>query len=92
MLIVSQFLRLAAARRAEDVDQNLDENQALEGLLVEVYGGDENAVEAMKKLVSGSQDHVSSIHGDKLSTTCKYPYDNNGISWLMSFQTGRSRR
>jgi len=71
LLVVSQFLRLAAARRAEDVDQALDENQALEGVLVEVYTGDETAVTAMAKLINGSDEQTTSINGEKLSTTCK---------------------
>lgn len=71
LLAVSQFLRLAAARRAENVDPALDENQALEGVLVEIYTGDETAVAAMAKLINASDDQTISINGEKLSTTCK---------------------
>lgn len=72
LLLLSKFLRLAAARRAADVDQTLDENQALEGALVEVYTGDETAVVAMEKLIKGSQEQALSINGEKVNTTCKF--------------------
>lgn len=72
-LIVSQFLRLAAARRAEEADPMLDENQALEGVLLAVYGGDENAVSAMLKLVEGTDDKTLSTSGEQLETTCEDP-------------------
>lgn len=71
LLVLSKFLRLAASRRAADVDQALDENQALEGVLVEVYAGDMTAVVAMEKLVNGSDKKTKSIGGDQLNTTCK---------------------
>ncbi|KFY05684.1 hypothetical protein V492_08361, partial [Pseudogymnoascus sp. VKM F-4246] len=69
LLLLSKFLRLAAARRAADVDQTLDENQALEGALVEVYTGDETAVIAMEKLIKGSDEQALSINGEKVNTT-----------------------
>ena len=72
LLLLSKFLRLAAARRAADVDQTLDENQALEGALVEVYTGDETAVAAMEKLINGSDEQALSINGEKVNTTCKF--------------------
>lgn len=69
-LLLSQFLRLAAARRAEDADSQLDENQALEGVLLNVYSGDENAVATIQKLVQGAEEPTRSTSGDQLSTTC----------------------
>lgn len=71
LLILSQFLRLAAARRAEDIDSTADENMALEGVLLHVYSGDENAVATMLKLVQGSDEQTTSTGGDVLQTTCK---------------------
>ena len=71
LLVLSQFLRLAAARRAEDSDSNGDENMALEGVLLHIYSGDENAVSTMLKLVQGSEEHTYSTGGDQLQTTCK---------------------
>jgi hypothetical protein len=70
-LILSQFLRLAAARRAEEADPTLDENLALEGLLLAVYGGDESAVSAMLKLAEGTDDLTQSTAGEQLQSTCK---------------------
>lgn len=71
LLLLSQFLRLAAARRAEDADSTLDENQALEGVLLSVYSGDESAVATMLKLISGSNENTFAVTGEKLQTTCK---------------------
>ncbi|PHH53420.1 hypothetical protein CFIMG_001555RA [Ceratocystis fimbriata CBS 114723] len=69
LLAVAQFLRLAAARRAEEADQNLDENRALEGVLLQVYSGDEAAVSTMLKLVDGSEETTVSTQGEPLHTT-----------------------
>lgn len=71
MLVLSQFLRLAAARRAEEADAALDENMALEGVLLSVYTGDETAVASMIKLITGSDEKTSAVTGEKLETTCK---------------------
>ncbi len=71
LLILSQFLRLAAARRGEDADTTLDENMALEGVLLQVYSGDESAVATMLKLVQGSDEQTRSTAGETLQTTCK---------------------
>lgn len=72
LLILSQFLRLAAARRAEDADSTADENMALEGVLLHVYSGDENAVATMLKLVEGTDEQTRSTNGDVLQTTCEF--------------------
>ncbi|KAF2972286.1 hypothetical protein GQX73_g1345 [Xylaria multiplex] len=69
LLILSQFLRLAAARRSEDVDPELDENKALEGVLLNVYSGDEHAVSTILKLIEGSPETTHSVGGDELQTT-----------------------
>ncbi len=84
-LLLSQFLRLAAARRAEDADSTLDENMALEGVLLRVYSGDDSAVAAMLKLVQGVDEPTYSTVGDVLETTCKfltryYRYQNSNFS------------
>lgn len=72
LLLLSQFLRLAAARRSEDADASLDENMALEGVLLNVYSGDDTAVSTMLKLVEGSNDKTQSVNGDELQTTCMF--------------------
>ncbi|GAW15041.1 hypothetical protein ANO14919_044490 [Xylariales sp. No.14919] len=69
LLALSQFLRLAAARRSEEADASLDENMALEGVLLNVYSGDENAVSTMLKLIEGSSETTHSVAGDELQTT-----------------------
>ncbi|KAI1800710.1 hypothetical protein F4811DRAFT_498126 [Daldinia bambusicola] len=69
LLILSQFLRLAAARRTEEADAGLDENMALEGVLLNVYSGDENAVSTMIKLIEGSEEKTTSVSGEELQTT-----------------------
>jgi hypothetical protein len=70
LLVLSQFLRLAAARRAEDIDTTADENVALEGVLLHVYSGDESAVSTMLKLVHGADDPTLSTSNEVLQTTC----------------------
>ncbi|KAI1181688.1 hypothetical protein F5B17DRAFT_424084 [Nemania serpens] len=69
LLALSQFLRLAAARRSEEADAGLDENMALEGVLLNVYSGDEHAVSTMLKLIEGSSETTRSVGGDELQTT-----------------------
>lgn len=71
LLLVSKFLRLAAARRAEAVEPLDDEGLALEGVLLHVYAGDQTAVDTMLKLVHGSDEQTNSTTGDLLQTTCK---------------------
>lgn len=71
-LVVSQFLRLAAHRRGEAPDSTADEDMALEGILLSVYGGDQSAVAAMLKLYQGTEDAATSVSGEPLQTTCEY--------------------
>jgi hypothetical protein len=72
LLVLSQFLRLAAARRAEEADSTSDENMALEGVLLHIYSGDENAVATMLKLVEGAEEQTRSTTGETLQTTCEF--------------------
>ncbi|KAI0112800.1 hypothetical protein F4776DRAFT_667157 [Hypoxylon sp. NC0597] len=69
LLVLSQFLRLAAARRTEEADAGLDENMALEGVLLNVYSGDENAVSTMIKLIEGSEEKTHGVTGEELQTS-----------------------
>ncbi|KAG5927251.1 hypothetical protein E4U42_002402 [Claviceps africana] len=69
LLTLSQFLRLAAYRREEASDPESDESQAVEGVLLAIYAGDDNAVSSMLKLVQGSDDKVFSVPGEELQTT-----------------------
>ncbi|KAH8656942.1 hypothetical protein BGZ60DRAFT_383917 [Tricladium varicosporioides] len=69
LLLLSQFLRLAAIRRGDDENPELEENKALEGLLARVYGGDASAVASMNNLLNGSGEQIPSVNGDLLTTT-----------------------
>ncbi|KAI9751473.1 MAG: hypothetical protein M4579_006045 [Chaenotheca gracillima] len=60
-LLLSKFLRLAAAKRQDrqmDTQVTAPDEAALEGLLMMVYGGDESAVLAIEKLISGSDESI----------------------------------
>lgn len=72
LLVFSQFLRCAAAKRSSDEDMEAEENRAFEGALLLVYGGDEKAVSAAMKLIDGSDERVPSIDGVELGFTCEY--------------------
>ena len=71
LLVLSQFLRLAAYRREEAAEPESDESQAIEGVLLAIYAGDDTAVASMLKLVEGAEDKVLSVPGEQLETTCK---------------------
>jgi hypothetical protein len=71
LLLLSQFLKLAAIRRGEDETAELEESKALEGLLAQVYAGDATAVASMLNLIQGSGDTITSVMGEHLSVTCK---------------------
>jgi hypothetical protein len=71
LLLLSQFLKLAAIRRGEDEAAELEESKALEGLLAQVYGGDATAVAAMLNLIQGSSETITSVNSEALTVTCK---------------------
>lgn len=94
-LILSQFLRLAAARRMEEPNTQSDEGLALEGVLLHVYSGDEDAVSTMLKLVKGVSETTRSVSDQLLMTTCKKmfcPVFHSacclGLDWLRWFDYG----
>lgn len=74
LLIFSQFLRAAAARRNAEEDSEEDENRAFEGTLLLVYGGDQKAVETALNLIEGSDEQVTSIEGTLLPVKCRFSY------------------
>ncbi|KAI9846191.1 MAG: hypothetical protein M1837_004305 [Sclerophora amabilis] len=60
-LLLSKFLRLAAAKRQDrqaDAQVTAPNESALEGLLMMVYGGDDGAVLAIERLINGSDDPI----------------------------------
>ncbi|RKF55088.1 hypothetical protein GcC1_206004 [Golovinomyces cichoracearum] len=69
LLLLSQFLKLAAIRRAEEEAAELEESKALEGLLAQVYSGDANAVVAMLNLIDGTEETLTSVNGEALKIT-----------------------
>ena len=69
LLVLSKFLRAAAAKR-QNGDDTSSENRAFEGALLLVYGGDAGAVVAMEKLIEGSEDKVPSVDQEPLDFTC----------------------
>ncbi|KAL1625829.1 hypothetical protein SLS54_003301 [Diplodia seriata] len=70
LLVFSQFLRSAAARRQQG-DEETELSKAFEGALLLVYGGNPEAVTAAEKLISGSEEHVISTEGLELTVSCK---------------------
>lgn len=70
LLILSKFLRAAAAKR-QGGDETSTENRAFEGALLLIYGGELDAVEAMEKLVSGVDDKVPTVDQIPSEFTCK---------------------
>ena len=71
MLVLSKFLRAAAAKR-QSGDETSDENRAFEGALLLVYGGDAGAVSAMEKLIEGSDEKVPAVDQEPLDFNCKF--------------------
>lgn len=71
LLILSKFLRAAAAKRQAG-DETSAENRAFEGALLLIYGGEPDAVQAMEKLVSGSDENVPTVDKDPSEFTCKH--------------------
>ncbi|KAA8574231.1 hypothetical protein MFRU_001g00230 [Monilinia fructicola] len=69
LLLITKFLCLAALRRSPENDPNLEENKGIEGLLTQVYSGDEAAVAAMTKIIQGSEEACFSVNGEELTTT-----------------------
>lgn len=91
LLIFSQFLRAAAAKRSvEESDAGSDENLAFEGALLLVYGGDDNAVEAAINLIDGSDEQVLSTEGVPLPIKCeRHCFCSIETSYNTMLTTGR---
>ena len=70
LLVLSKFLRAAAAKR-QGGDETSAENRAFEGALLLIYGGEVSAVEAMDKLISGSDEKVPTVDQVPSEFTCK---------------------
>ena len=70
LLVLSKFLRAAAAKR-QGGDETSPENRAFEGALLLVYGGEAGAVEAMENLITGSDEKVPTVDQVPSEFTCK---------------------
>ena len=71
LLVLSKFLRAAAAKR-QGGDESSPENRAFEGALLLVYGGEVGAVVAMESLISGSDEKVPTVDQNPSDFTCKF--------------------
>jgi hypothetical protein len=87
LLIFSQFLRAAAARRNAEEDSEADENRAFEGTLLLVYGGDQKAVETALNLIEGTEEQVTSIEGTLLPVKCRFSYSLGCDAMLLLSRT-----
>ncbi|KAH0542614.1 hypothetical protein FGG08_003022 [Glutinoglossum americanum] len=68
LLLLMKFLRLAAAKR-QTGDEDSDESKAFEGVLLQVYGGDANALATAEKLIHGSEDQVLGVDLSQIDFT-----------------------
>lgn len=89
LLVLSKFLRAAAAKR-QGGDETSAENRAFEGALLLIYGGEVDAVEAMEKLVSGVDDKVPTVDGIPSEFTCKTSVPIRECFWLCDMQVKAS--
>lgn len=71
LLVFSQFLRSAAAKRLVETEMDSEESKAFEGALLLVYGGDQRAVDAAVDLIEGADKPVPNVEGQILNVTCK---------------------
>ena len=72
LLSVTKFL-CAAANLRRDGDAESSESRAFEGVLFHVYGGNQDAVTAMLKLINGADEKVVGVEGETLEFTCGNP-------------------
>lgn len=65
LLSLSKFLCAAAAMRRSG-DETSSDSHAFEGVLYQVYGGSQDAVTSMIKLVEGVDEKIVSVEGTEL--------------------------
>lgn len=71
LLVLSKFLRAAAAKRQAG-DETSAENRAFEGALLLFYGGEVAAVVSMEKLIAGSDEKVPTVDQVPSEFTCRF--------------------
>lgn len=89
LLVLSRFLRAATALRHAGVT-NTDESDAFEGALVQIYGGTEEAVFSMLKLINGSEEKLTSATSEPLDVTCKSCFPPNWLYTCVILTVSRS--
>jgi hypothetical protein len=72
LLALSRFLCTAAVMR-QSGNETSGESRAFEGVLFQVYGGSQEAVASMSKLIDGADEKVPSVEGGPLEFTCEEP-------------------
>lgn len=75
LLSLTKFLCAAAAMRRSG-DETSPESRAFEGVLYQVYGGTQDAVSSMLKLIEGVDEKVVSVEGETLEVSCKEAHHN----------------
>ncbi|EAW08008.1 uncharacterized protein ACLA_027300 [Aspergillus clavatus NRRL 1] len=68
LLSLTKFLCAAAAMRRSG-DETSAESRAFEGVLYQVYGGSQDAVSSMLKLIDGVDEKIASVEGEILEVT-----------------------
>lgn len=91
LLVLSKFLRAAAAKR-QGGDETSPENRAFEGALLLVYGGEAGAVAAMESLITGSDEKVPTVDQVPSEYTCKTCPILLGTRELTMFATDKQVR
>ncbi len=89
LLVLSKFLRAAAAKR-QNGDEGSNENRAFEGALLQVYGGESSAVAAMQKLISGAEEQVPGVDSEPVDYTCSFNPFAPTLSLTYTLQTPKS--
>lgn len=70
LLTLSKFLCAAANIRRSGDSVSL-ESLSFEAVLFQVYGGSQEAVDSMIKLIDGSDERLLAVEGDALELTCE---------------------
>jgi len=91
LLTLSKFLCAAANSRRAGETESL-ESRALEGVLFQVYAGNQDAVNSMIKLIDGADEKVPSVEGPDLEFSCEYLYLFESVRALILLQTEMSSR
>jgi hypothetical protein len=85
LLSLSKFLS-AVANLRHTGDGTSPKSRAFEGVLFQVYGGSLDAVASMKKLIDGVDEKISSVEGETLDITCKFPGSSRRFQILTFFR------